>query len=56
MKPDTVYKQAHNAMLDWLRDSKKGDPIPSENELRKRFGVSRSTIERLEDYFEQESN
>lgn len=47
MKSDTVYKQAYNALLDLLTSRRKGDPLPSENELSAALGVSRTTVRKV---------
>ena len=44
MKSDTVYKRAHNAMLDLLAGYRRGEQLPSENELSATLAVSRTTI------------
>lgn len=44
MRADTVYKRAFNGLLDLLRNSRRGTPVPSENQLREMLGVSRTTI------------
>jgi DNA-binding GntR family transcriptional regulator len=47
MKPDTLFKQAHNAGLDLIAAMRKNDVLPSENELRERLGVSRTTVRKI---------
>ena len=47
MKPDTVFKQAFNAMLDILAGLKRGSVLPSENELSEQLGVSRTTVRKV---------
>ncbi|KAA3441969.1 GntR family transcriptional regulator [Mesorhizobium sp. SARCC-RB16n] len=47
MKTDTVYKKAFNRMLDLLAESHLEARLPSENELRGRMGVSRTTIRKV---------
>ena len=47
MKTDTVYKKAFNQTAAWLQDLPDGGAIPSENELRRRAGVSRTTIRKV---------
>lgn len=47
MKPDTVYKRALNATLHLLGDSEFATGLPSENQLRARIGVSRTTVRKV---------
>jgi DNA-binding GntR family transcriptional regulator len=47
VKPDTVYKQTYNAALDLLRGGRRNDVLPSENELRRTLGVSRTTVRKI---------
>ena len=47
MKPDTVFKQAYNAGLDLIDKMRKNDVLPSENELKQRLGVSRTTVRKI---------
>jgi DNA-binding GntR family transcriptional regulator len=47
MKTDTVYKNALNTLLSMLTDNEFGECLPSENELRRRMGVSRTTIRKV---------
>lgn len=47
MKSDTVYKRAYNATLDRLADYRKGDQLPSENELSAILAVSRTTVRKV---------
>ena len=49
MKPDTVFKRAFNDALDILAKLDEGEPLPSENVLSKRLGVSRTTIRKVID-------
>ncbi|TGS14335.1 GntR family transcriptional regulator [Mesorhizobium sp. M2E.F.Ca.ET.209.01.1.1] len=47
MKTDTVFKKAFNRTLDFMVQGEIEDPLPSENELRRRLGVSRTTIRKV---------
>jgi DNA-binding GntR family transcriptional regulator len=46
MKPDTVYKRAFNATVGLLAETDDA-ALPSENTLRARLGVSRTTIRKV---------
>jgi DNA-binding GntR family transcriptional regulator len=46
MKSDTVFKRAYNAALDIVQDLP-GAPLPSENSLSARLGVSRTTVRKV---------
>lgn len=47
MRTDTVYKKAFNRAATMLRDGQLGGELPSENELRRRIGVSRTTVRKV---------
>jgi DNA-binding GntR family transcriptional regulator len=47
MKTDTVYKKAFNRAVEILAGEVPGAALPSENELGKRIGVSRTTIRKV---------
>jgi DNA-binding GntR family transcriptional regulator len=47
VKSDTVYKLAFNAMLNIVAVAGKGTVLPSENDLSKRLGVSRTTVRKV---------
>ena len=47
MKTDTVFKKAFNRTLELMVQGDIEDPLPSENELRRRLGVSRTTIRKV---------
>lgn len=47
MRTDTVYKKAFNRAANMLRDGQLAGELPSENELRRRMGVSRTTIRKV---------
>ena len=49
MKSDTVYKRAHNRMLDLMVSLEPGTRLPSEMELGSRLGVSRTTVRKVLD-------
>ncbi len=49
MKSDTIYKRAHNEMLDVLSALNEGDPLPSEHQLGKHLRVSRTTVRKVID-------
>ncbi|BCG82139.1 GntR family transcriptional regulator [Mesorhizobium sp. 113-3-3] len=47
MKTDTVFKKSFNRTLDLMVRGDIEDPLPSENELRRRLCVSRTTIRKV---------
>lgn len=47
MKTDTVYKQTFNRALQFIAHEAVGAGLPSENELRRRMGVSRTTVRKV---------
>ncbi|TPN37070.1 GntR family transcriptional regulator [Mesorhizobium sp. B2-3-3] len=47
MRTDTVYKKAFNRVATMLRDGQLAGELPSENELRRRVGVSRTTVRKV---------
>ena len=47
MKTDTVFKRAFNDAVDLMFKLGDGDPLPSENALRARLGVSRTTVRKI---------
>jgi DNA-binding GntR family transcriptional regulator len=47
MRTDTVYKKAFNRAATMLRDGQLTGELPSENELRRRMGVSRTTVRKV---------
>ena len=47
MKTDTVFKRAFNNAVDLISELKDGGPLPSENALRSRLGVSRTTVRKV---------
>lgn len=47
MRTDTVYKKAFNRTANMLRDGQLFRELPSENELRRRIGVSRTTVRKV---------
>jgi DNA-binding GntR family transcriptional regulator len=47
MKTDVVFKQAFNAMLDAMGGLERGSVLPSENELSRSLGVSRTTVRKV---------
>jgi DNA-binding GntR family transcriptional regulator len=47
MKTDTVFKRAFNNTVDLISEFKDGEPLPSENALRSRLGVSRTTVRKV---------
>lgn len=47
MKTDTVYKRALNDTLELLRKGEFAGGLPSENQLRARIGVSRTTVRKV---------
>lgn len=47
MKTDAVYKRAFNDVLDLVGELGGGTPLPSENALSTRLGVSRTTVRKI---------
>jgi DNA-binding GntR family transcriptional regulator len=47
MKSDTVFKRAFNDALDVVSTLADGEPLPSENTLSARLGVSRTTVRKV---------
>ena len=47
MKTDTVFKRAFNDALDLVSGLADGEPLPSENTLSARLGVSRTTVRKV---------
>ena len=47
MKTDTVFKKAFNDALDLVSKLKHCEPLPSENVLGARLGVSRTTVRKV---------
>ena len=47
MKTDTVFKRAFNDALDLVSVLREGEPLPSENVLAARLGVSRTTVRKI---------
>lgn len=47
MRTDTVYKKAFNRTATMLRDGQLVGGLPSENELRRLIGVSRTTVRKV---------
>jgi DNA-binding GntR family transcriptional regulator len=47
MKTDTVFKRAFNDALDLISTLGEGEPLPSENSLSARLGVSRTTLRKI---------
>ena len=47
MRTDTVYKKAFNRTATMLRDGQLVGELPSENELRRRMCVSRTTVRKV---------
>lgn len=47
MRTDTVYKKAFNRAASMLRDGQLTGDLPSENELRRQMGVSRTTVRKV---------
>ena len=47
MKTDTVFKRAFNDALDVVSELKDGEPLPRENALAVRLGVSRTTVRKI---------
>jgi DNA-binding GntR family transcriptional regulator len=47
MKADTVFKRAFNDALDIVSTLGEGEPLPSENTLSTRLGVSRTTVRKI---------
>ena len=47
MKTDAVYKRAFNDVLDLVAELGDGTPLPSENGLGARLGVSRTTVRKI---------
>ncbi|TGQ63822.1 MAG: GntR family transcriptional regulator [Mesorhizobium sp.] len=47
MRTDTVYKKAFNRTANMLRDGQLAGELPSENELRRRMCVSRTTVRKV---------
>jgi DNA-binding GntR family transcriptional regulator len=52
VKTDTVYKLTFNAMLDVLMGMKRGEVLPSENELSIKLSVSRTTVRKVLSWLE----
>ncbi|HTR13805.1 MAG TPA: GntR family transcriptional regulator [Roseiarcus sp.] len=47
MKTDTVFKRAFNDALELVSTLRDGEPLPSENTLAARLGVSRTTVRKI---------
>ena len=47
MKTDAVFKRAYNDALDLVSKLRGGQPLPSENALSARLGVSRTTVRKV---------
>ncbi|MDX8524145.1 GntR family transcriptional regulator [Mesorhizobium sp. MSK_1335] len=47
MRTDTVYKRAFNRAASMLRDGQLVGELPSENQLRRRIGISRTTVRKV---------
>ena len=47
MKTEAVFKRAFNQTVDLIADYDDGDPLPSENALRAKLGVSRTTVRKV---------
>jgi DNA-binding GntR family transcriptional regulator len=47
MRTDTVYKKAFNRVAGMLHDGELVGELPSENELKRRMGVSRTTVRKV---------
>jgi len=47
VKTDTVFKRAFNGTLDLVAEVGEGRPMPSENTLSARLGVSRTTVRKI---------
>ncbi|HSM39692.1 MAG TPA: GntR family transcriptional regulator, partial [Afifellaceae bacterium] len=47
MKTDTVFKRAFNEALDLFAELDEGAPLPSENSLSSKLGVSRTTVRKI---------
>ncbi|TRC98036.1 GntR family transcriptional regulator [Mesorhizobium sp. WSM4303] len=47
MRTDTVYKKAFNRVASMLHDGELVGELPSENELKRRLGVSRTTVRKV---------
>ena len=47
MKTDTVFKRAFNNAVDLISELSDGEPLPPENALRSRLGVSRTTVRKV---------
>src|SRR5690349_17600393 len=47
MRTDTVYKKAFNRAASMLHDGQLIGELPSENQLRRLIGVSRTTVRKV---------
>src|SRR5271166_4906694 len=47
MKPETLFKRAFNDALELVSTLRAGEPLPSENALAWRLGVSRTTVRKI---------